>query len=101
MNNWFLRIPQKFWAYVALLLWGALCYQLLHKTSYGLDEGAARALLLVWSVAGDVVSPIVTLGLPDFRTLFFVPVGYLWIGNIVAAKISTMLVMACAVWAIH
>lgn len=101
MNNWFLRIPQKYWAYFALSTWGALSYMLLHKTSYGIDEGAARALLLVWSVAGDVVSPIVTLGLPDFRTIFFVPVGYLWVGNIVAAKIFTMLVMACAVWAIH
>ena len=101
MNNWFTRIPQKYWAYCALLLWGALSYMLLNKTSYGIDEGAARALLLVWSVADDVVSPIVTLGLPDFRTIFFVPVGYLWVGNIVAAKIFTMLVMACAVWAIH
>lgn len=101
MNNLFLRIPQKYWAYFALSIWGALSYMLLNKTPYGIDEGAARALLLVWSVADDVVSPIVTLGLPDFRTVFFVPVGYLWSGNIVAAKISTMLVMSCAVWAIH
>lgn len=101
MNNLFLRIPQKYWAYFALSLWGALSYMLLNKTSYGIDEGAARALLLVWSVTEDVVSPIVTLGLPDFRTIFFVPVGYLWVGNIVAAKISTLLVMSCAVWAIH
>ncbi len=101
MNNWLLRIPQKYWAYLALSVWGAFSYMLLHKTPYGIDEGAARALLLVWSVTEDVVSPIVTLGLPDFRTIFFVPVGYLWVGNIVAAKISTLLVMSCAVWAIH
>jgi hypothetical protein len=101
MNNLFLRIPPKFWAYLALSLWGALSYMLLHKTPYGIDEGAARALLLVWSVTEDVVSPIVTLGLPDFRTIFFVPVGYLWVGNLVAAKLFTLLVMSCAVWAIH
>ncbi len=101
MNNWLSRIPQRYWAYLGLLLWGALSYRLLHKTAYGIDEGAARALLLVWSVTEDVVSPIVTLGLPDFRTIFFVPVGYLWVGNIVAAKIFTLLVMSCAVWAIH
>jgi len=101
MNNWILRIPQKYWAYLALSLWGALSYLLLNKASYGVDEGAARALLLVWSVAEDVVSPIVTLGLPDFRAIFLVPVGYLWPGNVVAAKIFTMLVMSCAVWAIH
>ncbi|MGB8078434.1 MAG: hypothetical protein WCE58_13300 [Gallionella sp.] len=101
MNNWLQRIPPKFWAYAAFLLWGALAYTLLNKTPYGVDEGAARALLLVWSVAGDVVSPIVTLGLPDFRAIFFVPVGYLWPGNIVAAKIFTLLVMSGAVWGIH
>ena len=101
MNKWFSRIPQEYFAYLALVLWGALSYLLLHKTPYGIDEGAARALLLVWSVSEDVVSPIVTLGLPDFRSIFFVPVGYLWVGNIVAAKVFTLLVMACAVWAIH
>jgi len=101
MNNLLLRIPQKFWAYLALSLWGILSYMLLNKTPYGIDEGAARALLLVWSVAEDIVSPVVTLGLPDFRSLFFVPVGYLWPGNIIAAKIFTLLVMSCAVWSIH
>lgn len=101
MNNRLLSIPPKFWAYSSLLLWGALSYLLLNKSAYGIDEGAARALLLVWSVADDVVSPIVTLGLPDFRTIFFVPVGYLWSGNIVAAKIFTLLVMSGAVWGIH
>ncbi len=101
MNNRFLSIPPKFWAYTSLLLWGALSYLLLNKSVYGIDEGAARALLLVWSVADDVVSPIVTLGLPDFRAIFFVPVGYLWSGNIIAAKIFTLLVMSGAVWGIH
>lgn len=101
MKNRLLRIPQKFWAVTALLLWGGLSFILLNKSPYGIDEGAARALLLVWSVTDDVVSPIVTLGLPDFRALFFAPVGYLWVGNIVAAKIFTLLVMSCAVWAIH
>lgn len=101
MNNWLQRIPQKFWAIAALLLWGGLSFVLLNKSPYGIDEGAARALLLVWSVTDDVVSPIVTLGMPDFRALFFAPVGYLWVGNIVAAKIFTLLVMSCAVWSIH
>jgi len=95
-----LRVPQKFWAYLALSVWGGLSYLLLSKTQYGLDEGAARALLLVWSVAEGIVSPVVTLGLPDFRSLFFVPVGYLWPGNIIAAKIFSLLMMASAVWAI-
>jgi hypothetical protein len=101
MNNWQSRIPNRYLAYFALSIWAALSFMLLHKTSYGIDEGAAHALLLVWSVSDNVVSPIVTLGLPDFRTLFLAPVGILWTGNILAAKIVTMLVMAIAAWAFH
>lgn len=101
MNSLLARIPNRYWAYLALIFWGALCFLLLHKTYYGIDEGAAHALLLVWSISDNVVSPIVTLGFPDFRTLFLAPVGILWTGNVLAAKISTMLVMAIAAWAIH
>jgi len=101
MNNWLSRIPNTFWAYLALSVWGAISLTLLHKTSYGIDEGAARALLLVWSVADNVVSSVVTLGFPDFRTVFLAPAGILWTGNVVAAKITTMLVMAIAAWAFH
>ena len=101
MNSLLTRIPNKYWAYLALCLWGALCFLILNKTYYGMDEGAAHALLLVWSVSDNVVSPIVTLGFPDFRTIFFVPVGILWTGSVVAAKIMTMVVMAIAAWSIH
>ena len=101
MNSLLTRIPNKYWAYLALGFWGALCFLLLHKTYYGMDEGAAHALLLVWSVSDNVVSPIVTLGFPDFRTIFFIPAGILWTGNVMAAKITTMAVMAIAAWAIH
>jgi hypothetical protein len=101
MNSLSAKIPSKYWAYVALGIWGALCFLLLHKTYYGMDEGAAHALLLVWSVSDNVVSPIVTLGFPDFRTIFFVPAGILWTGNLLAAKITTMVVVAVAAWAIH
>ncbi len=101
MNNLFSRIPKEYWAYLALAVWGALVFILLNKTIYGLDEGAAHALLLVWSVSDGVVSSIVTLGLPDFRTLFFIPPGVLFTGNVLAAKMATMLVMAITAWALH
>jgi hypothetical protein len=101
MNNWISRIPREYWAYLALSVWGALSFMLLHKTAYGIDEGAAHALLLVWSVADDLVSPIVTLGLPDFRTIFFIPVGALWTGNVVAAKVTTLIVMSVVAWSLH
>jgi hypothetical protein len=101
MNNWLIRIPQKYWAYFALLFWGVICFMLLNKSTYGIDEGAAQALLLTWSVADNVVSSIVTLGLPDFRAVFLAPVGFLWTGNVIAAKIFTILVMAVVAWAFH
>lgn len=101
MNDRLSRIPQKYWALLSLLLWGALCFMLLHKTVYGIDEGAAHALLLAWSVADNVVSSIVTLGLPDFRAVILAPVGYLWTGNILAAKVATIIVMSGAAWALH
>lgn len=101
MNNLLSKIPNRYWAYLALSAWAALVFMVLNKTHYGLDEGAAHALLLVWSVTDGVVSPIVTLGLPDFRTLFFIPVGILWTGSVLAAKLTTLLVMSIVVWAFH
>lgn len=74
---------------------------LLNKSVYGIDEGAAQALLLAWSVADNVVSSIVTLGLPDFRAIILAPVGFLWTGNVLAAKIATILVMSGAAWGFH
>jgi hypothetical protein len=101
MNNWLSRVPQKYWGYLSLSLWGVLSFMLLNKTVYGIDEGAAQALLLAWSVADNVVSSIVTLGLPDFRAVILAPVGFLWTGNVLAAKIATIIVMSGAAWAFH
>ena len=101
MNNWLSRIPKKYLAYLALAVWGGMVFMLLNKTNYELDEGGAHALLLVWSVADGVVSSILMLGLPDFRSLFFIPAGVLWTGNVVAAKVTTMLMMAVVAWALH
>lgn len=101
MNNWLSRTPKKCWAYLGLSIWAILSFMLLHKTSYGIDEAAARSILLIWSVADAVVSPIVTMGIPDFRAIFLAPIGLLWTGSLVAAKVATILVMALAIWTVH
>ncbi len=101
MNNLLAKISQRYWAYLALIIWGALIYQLLNKDSYGINESAARILLLVWSVADHVVSPAVTWGFPDFRAIFLAPVGFLWTGSLLATKVFTLLFMAGAVWSVH
>lgn len=101
MNDWISKVPQRYWAYLALSAWAIMCFALLHKTFYGIDEGAAQALLLVWSVVDGVVSPVVTLGFPDFRTVFFAPIGFLWPGSMVAAKVVTILLMSGAAWSLY
>lgn len=69
---------------------------LLRLDSYQINEGAARALLMVWSVADRVISPIVVLGIPDFRALLFIPLALYWPGSILASKVLTMILVFVA-----
>ncbi|HEY5993248.1 MAG TPA: hypothetical protein VIU46_01480 [Gallionellaceae bacterium] len=80
------------------MLWGVITVLLLRHDVYGLDEGAARALLISWSMADQVASSIFHTGMPDLRTLLYVPIGYLWTGNVFAAKILAVLLLAVAAW---
>ena len=61
-----------------------------HYNRYGIDEGAARALLLNWAISSQVVSPVAVLGFPDLRALLFAPLNFHWIGDLSAAKVLTM-----------
>ena len=65
------RIPIQIKILLLFLFWGglALLFHLLRFDPYGIDEPAARALLLNWTVADHVVNPIVVFGLPDLRPL--------------------------------
>lgn len=85
------RIPARYWVLLLLLLWGGLVLLALRFDVYGLDENAAQALLLNWSIAGDVANPIVVFGVPDFRALLYIPLGIYWPGSVVAAKVFTVL----------
>ncbi len=77
-----------------MLLWGSAYLFLLRQDPYHLDEGAAQSLLLSWSIADQVASSAVTFGAPDLRFLLYIPIGILWAGNIIAAKIFTLLLLA-------
>src|SRR3569623_1888009 len=76
------QILERYWGLIVLLAWGGalLSLDLLRTTPYGLDEGAARGLLLIWSISDKIINPIVTLGIPDFRALLFIPLGAWWNG---------------------
>lgn len=86
------QILERYWGLIVLLAWGGalLSLGLLRTTPYGLDEGAARGLLLIWSIFDKIINPIVTLGIPDFRALLFIPLGAYWPGSLIAAKVFTL-----------
>jgi len=88
------RIPVQIKILIILLLWGGLVllFHMLRFDPYGIEEPAARALLLNWSVADQVVNPIVVFGLPDLRVLLFAPLGIYWTGSIIAVKVFTLLI---------
>ena len=92
------RIIGRYWGFIALLVWGGALLGLgvIRYTPYGLDEGAARGLLLIWSISDRIINPIVTLGVPDFRALLFIPLGAYWPGSIIAAKVLTLLLTFAA-----
>jgi len=92
------RIPPRYWGYLSLLIWGAITLFLLRQDAYSLDEGAAKSLLLVWSIADQVASSSVHFGAPDLRILLYIPAGFLWTGSIFAAKVFTVLSLAVAAW---
>jgi len=88
------KISPRLWALLVMVVWGGaiLYFGLIRFTPYGLDEGAAMALLLNWSVSDMIANPVTTFGGPDFRALLFIPLGLYWSGSILAAKVFTLMV---------
>ncbi len=57
---------------------------------YGVEEGAARSLLLDWSLGSSMLNPVAILGFPDMRALLFSPLNFHWIGDLTAARVLVM-----------
>lgn len=87
------NVLQRYWGFAALLLWGGLLviFDLLRLDPYGLNEQAARTLLLIWSASDNIINPIGFLGAPDMRALLYLPAGIYWPGNMLAIKLLTAL----------
>ena len=98
-----IQLKPRYWALIILLLWGGaiLASGLLRIDAYGLEEGAARAILLGWSVADKIISTAFVLGFPDLRVLLFIPLGLYWPGSMLAIKVFTMLITFAAVVLYH
>ncbi len=84
---------QRYWGLIALVIWGAviLSVGLVRYSPYHLDESSARGLLLTWSFIQSIATPIPIAGMPDLRTLLLAPAAVYWPGNMIAAKIFSLL----------
>lgn len=101
INTLLSRIPVRYWGYLSLSLWGAAILFLLRPDLYNLNEGSAKSLLLAWSIADQVAASVVTFGAPDLRALLFLPIAFLWPGNVFAAKVFTTFLLAFAIWLLY
>lgn len=99
----FAKIPPRAWALIIMCLWGGaiLWLGVVRLDTFGLDEGAAMALLLNWSVSDQVANPVTTFGGPDLRALLFVPLGLYWSGSILAAKVFTLMITFGALYLLY
>ena len=90
---------QRYWGILTLILWGGaiIGFSLLRFDPYGIDETAARALLVSWTVVDRIVNPIVIMGAPDLRALIFLPLALYWPGSFIAMKVFMLLVLFGAV----
>lgn len=97
------KITPRYQALLLLIFWGTVLISagLIRLDAFGIDEGAARALLLVWSVVDRIINPIFILGLPDLRAVLFAPIGIYWPGSITAAKVFTALITFAGVLFFH
>lgn len=95
------NISARHKGYVALAVWGAIALFLLRHDLFGLDESAARSLLLSWSIADQVASSVTTFGMPDLRAVLFLPAGFLWTGSVFAPKVLAAVLLAGTAWLLY
>ena len=93
----------KYWPLVLLAVWiGALiALKLLRFDPYGLEENAAHALLLNWTVAESIANPVVAFQAPDLRSLIFAPLGLYWPGSFIAVKVFTAMLTFLALFLLY
>ncbi|WP_455218326.1 hypothetical protein [Kaarinaea lacus] len=97
------KLSPRLMALIIMCLWGGIVLWsgLMRFDAFGLDEGAAIALLLNWSVSDNVISTVIALGGPDFRALLLVPLGLYWSGSMIAAKVFTLMITFSAAMVLY
>ncbi|MDQ6973414.1 MAG: hypothetical protein Q9M10_00905 [Mariprofundaceae bacterium] len=61
--------------------------------NYGIEEGAARALLINWSIIHQIANATPLFGVPDLRALMFIFLDLHWAGSLPAAKVFTLFML--------
>ncbi len=94
------RIPVGYAALAVLIAWGAalITLGLLRQSAIGIDEAAAKDLLLLWSISDRITSPVGTFGAPDLRAILLIPPAIYWPGSVTAAKIFTLMLTFGAIY---
>jgi len=85
-------IPEKYLRLIILAVWIVALFwgfNLINLSPYGLNEGAAKALLFLWSIVDRIANPVATFGTPDMRAILLLPVAIYWSGSMLATKIFT------------
>jgi len=76
---------------LCLLAWAWL--SLFRYDNYGIEEGAALAVLMNWSIVHQIASPVAFFGVPDLRAIMFIPLDMHWAGSLIAVKVFSMYVL--------
>ncbi|MDX8392936.1 MAG: hypothetical protein R8K53_10305 [Mariprofundaceae bacterium] len=78
---------------IGLCLLAPIYLSLFRYDNYGIEEGAALAILMNWSIVHQIASPVAFFGVPDLRAIFFIPLDMYWAGNLIAVKVFTMYIL--------
>jgi len=93
LSNITKHIEPRHFGLLALCGLAFLYMALFRYDAFGIDEGAARALLINWSIIDHVANATPLFGFPDLRAIMFIFLDLHWAGSLPAAKVFTLFML--------
>ena len=87
------HLEPRHFGLLALCVLAFIYMALFRYDAYGIEEGAARALLINWSIIDQVANATPLFGFPDLRAVMFVFLDLHWAGSLPAAKVFTLFML--------
>ncbi|MBN4076740.1 hypothetical protein JYT48_00525 [Mariprofundus ferrooxydans] len=87
------HIQPRHFGLLALCALAFVYMALFRYDAFGIDEGAARALLINWSIIDHVANATPLFGFPDLRVIMFIFLDLHWAGSLPAAKVFTLFML--------